>query len=859
MTLKLSHLATRCAGTAATIAIFAAALWALHSELAQVVATHVGAALAALAPGRIALAMLVTTCGYIVLTLYDRLGLAALGRRLPWRTTAEAAFLSFAISHNVGLGWLSAGAMRNRVYARHGLNVGDVARLTLLTSLTFFVGSFVLVGSALVLAPDLLRPLLPVPAMLVRGIGGGLILLVVLYLALCATQRGAIGIGRFTATLPTARIAVGQIALSCIDLLLTAAALYFALPAALGLSFPTLLGIYLIALAASVLTPVPGGLGVFEALIVLALPAAPRVPLLAGLIAFRVIYYLLPLGIALAWLAAHSLPAICRSAALMRRRTMPLVPPLAAGLALACGIVLLLSGATPAVDARLHGLREIVPLPLLELSHLAGSVTGLALVILAHALYRRYDSARVATIALLAVGAGASLLKGWDFEEASLLVAGAAVLALARQPFFRAGSLWRNFASPGWIVFALVTLALSVAVGLDAYAHVPYRAELWWQAAYAGDAPRFLRASLAAAALGVGLLVARLLHAASQPRCAEAVTPAIAGLVAASPDSSANLALTGDKRFLVAATGTAFLMYQIERSSWIAMGDPIGHADEWPALIWALRDLADRHGGRAVFYEAGGDRLDRYADAGLVGHKIGEEARVDLAALDLARPAAKEMRAIRRRAEREGLSFRIVPAAAVPALLDTLEGISDDWLYRKIGREKGFSLGRFDRAYLTRFDCAVVDDRHGPVAFANIWRGADHELSVDLMRHASDAPKSAMAFLLVEMMLAGKTDGFTWFNLGMAPLAGMAEHRLAPLWHRIGRFAFAHGERVYGFDGLRRFKQSFHPVWRSRYLVCRPTPTALASALTDAARLIGRAPPCAAPAIIAPMPFRLAA
>jgi len=480
----------------------------------------------------------------------------------------------------------------------------------------------------------------------------------------------------------------------------------------------------------------------------------------------------------------------------------------------------------------------LVPLPLLELSHLAGSLIGLMLITLAHALYRRYDSAWRATVALLTAGALASLLKGWDWEEALLLAGIAGLLGISREAFWRRGSLWRNLGSPIWLATAIAVVGVSVVVGLAAYESVDYRADLWWHVTYSGDAPRFLRASVAATALGLMLLAGRLLHAARQPRTADAITPAILAAVAASPDSNANLALTGDKRFLVSASGRAFLMYQVEGASWIGMGDPVGPQSEWAGLVWAFRDLADRHGGRPVFYEVSGAHLDLYADAGMVGYKVGEEACVDLQAFDLSGASAKELRSAQRRSQRTGLTFEVVPAAAVPPLLDELERVSNEWLAAKGGREKGFSLGSFDRAYIGRSECAVVRQDGRIIAFANVWRGDDRELSVDLMRYGDGAPRYTMTFLFIELMLWGKARGFAWFNLGMAPLAGLANHRLAPLWHRIGRFAYAYGEDIYGFDGLRRFKQQFHPVWRSRYVVCRPTPAALALALRDAARLI---------------------
>ncbi len=834
MRVELPARVRHAAGIAVTLLIFAAALWALYHELGQVRGAHLTQELTSISPARIGLALLFTMIGYGVLTLYDTLGLRAIGHSLPYRVVAEGAFLSFAVSHNIGLGWLSAAAMRQRVYGPRGLRLGEVAQLTVMNSVTFFVGAFLLVGSTLILRPQLLAAVLPLSTDLVRLGGALLIGAAVAYIGACAWWRHPLGVGRYRVTLPPWRIGVAQALLSCTDLALTSAVLHFALPASLGLSYPAVLGAYVVALSGSVLTHVPGGLGVFEALMLMILPAAPREPLFAGLLLFRMVYYVLPLTVAVVWMVSRAGTAV----RVMRRRIAPFVPLLAAAAVFVCGVVLLLSGATPSIDARIRELRHLVPLPLLELSHLAGSLIGLMLITLAHALYRRYDTAWRATVALLAAGALASLLKGGDWEEALLLTSIASLLGASHEAFWRRGSLWRNLGSPLWLGIAVAVVGVSVIVGLAAYESVAYRTDLWWQVTYSGDAPRFLRASFAAAALGLALLASRLLHAARQPRTADAITAAILAAVAASPDSNANLAMIGDKRFLLSPSGRAFLMYQVKGASWIAMGDPVGPEAEWAGLVWAFRDLADRHGGRPVFYEVSGAHLDLYADAGLVGHKVGEEACVDLKAFDLASPAAKDMRATRRRGQREGLTFEIVPSADVPRLIPDLARVSDEWLAAKGGREKGFSLGFFDPNYIARFDCAVVCREGRPIAFANLWHGSDRELSVDLMRYGEGAPRCTMMFLLVELMLWGKSRGFAWFNLGMAPLAGLADHRLAPLWHRIGRLAYAYGENIYGFEGLRQFKQQFHPLWRSRYVVCRPTPAALALALRDAARLI---------------------
>jgi phosphatidylglycerol lysyltransferase len=124
------------------------------------------------------------------------------------------------------------------------------------------------------------------------------------------------------------------------------------------------------------------------------------------------------------------------------------------------------------------------------------------------------------------------------------------------------------------------------------------------------------------------------------------------------------------------------------------------------------------------------------------------------------------------------------------------------------------------------------------VAFANIWRaGCGTEMSIDLLRYTDNAPKSVIDFLLIETMLWGKQQACKWFSLGMAPLSGLEEHALAPAWHKVGRMVQRYGEMFYPFEGLRKYKEKFLPVWRPRYLAA-PGGLAMAGALLDVTALI---------------------
>ncbi|MEJ2678775.1 MAG: phosphatidylglycerol lysyltransferase domain-containing protein, partial [Gemmatimonadota bacterium] len=246
----------------------------------------------------------------------------------------------------------------------------------------------------------------------------------------------------------------------------------------------------------------------------------------------------------------------------------------------------------------------------------------------------------------------------------------------------------------------------------------------------------------------------------------------------------------------------------------------------------------DRHDGWPVFYQARPENLPLDIDLGLTLTKLGEEARVPLATFALEGRHHSGHRKTLRRVEREGARFEIVPAEAVPGVLEDLRAVSDAWLAARSTREKGFSLGAFRDDYIRRAAVAVARVDGRIVAFANVLASAEQEeLTIDLMRYAPAAPSNVMEFLFLRLMLWGKERGYQWFNLGMAPLSGLEWRPLAPLWNRVSATVFRFGEHFYNFQGLREYKQKFDPVWEPRYLAS-PGGMAFPRILANVATLI---------------------
>jgi phosphatidylglycerol lysyltransferase len=825
------------------VALLGVAVFVLHHLLGKYHWRDILERVQAISNTKLLRAAFFTCAGYGCLTLYDALAVRFAGARVPYPRVALISFMGYAIGHNVGLNSISGGAVRYRAYTALGLSAKQIATIIAFGTLTFFLGASVLLGLSLLSNAGMSGSVLHVHAWLALVAGGVLLVAVAAYLWLVCTRHAPIKFRKFEIPVPKPRVAFAQIGISCVDMLCATSVLYVLLPREAAIGFFAFAGVYLLALAAGAVSNVPGGIGVFEFVLLLLMPAVPKDRLVGALIAYRAIYYFAPFGIALVLLGAHEVwihrAPVVRLARVVRAFLTAVTPQAIAIAVFLAGAVLLFSGATPGMGNRLTLLHNFVPLSVLELSHLLGSVVGVGLLIIAHGLYRRLHTAWWITIWLLCAGILLSLLKGFDYEEATILAVVVIMLTSARSRFRRRASLIEQHYSSAWIVAFFLVLLLAAWLVLFAYRHLPYANELWWQFAFEASAPRSLRASLLAVMIGAAYGLWRVLRPApprfSAPTGAD--LERVAELIENGEDTTANLALLGDKNLLFNKDRTACIMFQTSGNSWVAMGDPIGPPELGEELAWEFLEDCDGMAVSPVFYQVTPERLPLYVDLGLNLSKLGEEARVPLEAFSLEGAARADLRQAHRRACRDGATFEMIGRGAVAATLPELRRVSDAWLAAKNAAEKRFSLGFFEERYISHFDVGVVRHQGAVVAFANLWRGGSTELSVDLMRYNDDAPKGVVDYMLIECMLWGKAQGFRWFNLGMAPLSGLEEHALAPTWHKLGRIVQRYGETFYNFEGLRKFKEKFNPVWRPRYLAA-PDGLAMAGALLDVTALI---------------------
>ncbi|HXI47792.1 MAG TPA: lysylphosphatidylglycerol synthase domain-containing protein, partial [Steroidobacteraceae bacterium] len=574
------------------VALFGLAVFVLHHLLGKYHWSDILERVHAISNTKLLRAAFFTCAGYGFLTLYDALAVRFAGAHIPYPRVALISFMGYAIGHNVGLNSLSGGAVRYRAYTALGLSAKQIATIIAFGTLTFFLGASVLLGASLLSNAGMSGSILHVHAWLAIAAGVALLTGVAGYLWLVCTRHAPLRFRRFVIPVPKPAVAFAQIGISCIDMLCASSVLFVLLPHEASISFFAFAGVYLIALAAGAVSNVPGGIGVFEFVLLLLLPEVPKDRLLGALVAYRAIYYFAPFALALVLLGAHEVwihrAPVIRTARLIRALLIAVTPQAIAICVFLAGAVLLFSGATPGRGSRLALLRNFVPLSVLELSHLLGSVVGVGLLIIAHGLYRRLHTAWWITIWLLCAGILVSLLKGFDYEEATVLSLVVIILTVARTRFRRRASLIEQHYSSAWIVAFFLVLLTAGWLVLFAYRHLPYDKELWWQFAFHASAPRSLRASLLAVIIAAAYGLWRVLRPApprfSAPR--EADLECVAELIEKGEDTTANLALLGDKNLLFNKDRTACIMFQSSGSSWVAMGDPIGPPELGEALAW---------------------------------------------------------------------------------------------------------------------------------------------------------------------------------------------------------------------------------------------------------------------------------
>lgn len=292
-------------GASFSLAIAALAIFVLVRTLSHINLVQLRNAIAATSDEQIFAAAGLTCISFLALTGYDGVALLQLRQRVPYTTTALASFTSYAICFTLGFPLITAGTVRYWIYSQAGLSAAKIASLTVIAGVTYWLGMALIIGMGLLLRGPTISNIDHFEPHINIMIGLGVLCSLLAYLAWVSLGHRKARIQGFKLELPGFKLTVGQIVLGVIDLCSAAGVLYALLPAPRALDFFTFAAVYVFGCALGIASYAPGGIGVFEATMLKAVPVPSQEALLASLLLFRIIYYLVPFILALALLGAH--------------------------------------------------------------------------------------------------------------------------------------------------------------------------------------------------------------------------------------------------------------------------------------------------------------------------------------------------------------------------------------------------------------------------------------------------------------------------------------------------------------------------------------------------------------------------
>jgi phosphatidylglycerol lysyltransferase len=284
-----------------------------------------------------------------------------------------------------------------------------------------------------------------------------------------------------------------------------------------------------------------------------------------------------------------------------------------------------------------------------------------------------------------------------------------------------------------------------------------------------------------------------------------------------------------DKSYYFSPDRKCFIAYRAAVGIAISLGDPVGPPEGIAETVKGFSEYCHNNGWSIAFHQVLPDNIGMYRNMGYQVFKVGEEAVVDLSRFTSQTNNQKWFRYIRRRFESGGFRVEYLTPPHKPETLQEVEQVSRQWLTLPGRRERGFTLGRFEHAYIASCGLYVLREADGRIiAFANeIPSYRKDEATIDLMRHRLDIPSGAMDYLFMALMSQLNERKYQKFNLGLAPMAGVGEKPGDSTQERIVKLIFDNLNRLFSYKGLRAYKNKFEPEWEERFMVYQSGPVGL--------------------------------
>jgi phosphatidylglycerol lysyltransferase len=510
---------------------------------------------------------------------------------------------------------------------------------------------------------------------------------------------------------------------------------------------------------------------------------------------------------------------------------------------LGSGLVNLYSVAGNSLPERFTILREIFPLVFIHLSRFFAMLTGFALVVLSINIYKRKRRAFQITLLLSILSIFFYLIKGLDYEEATLSVILITILLLSRKTFTVGSSIpslkWgfirlgaaflaaMIYGTVGFWILDAREFGINFTIGESIKQTLSFLSLI-------GDPdiiPRTRHARWFLDSLNVmtATAVVYALIAVFRPvlyriRTLPHERMLAEELTAKYGRSSLDyFKYWTDKTFFFSESRQCYLPYRFGANFAMVLGDPVGPEEEIEPIIRNFATFCSNNDWQLAFYQTLPDFLPIYKKLGFRKLKIGDDAIVDLSNFTLTGKEAKKLRHETNQLEKQGVRFASYEPPISPEIMSQLKQVSDGWLRIPGRRERTFTLGCFNHDYVRSTPVYTAEDAMGNIlAFMNgIPSFCKGEATIDLMRHLPDAPPGIMDYLFIKLLFAKKGEGFLRFSLGMAPMSGFSEQEKASAEERAVYYFMHQLNFLFSYQGLLHYKAKFATIWEPRYVIYR--------------------------------------
>ncbi|MBO0441712.1 bifunctional lysylphosphatidylglycerol flippase/synthetase MprF [Candidatus Enterococcus ikei] len=584
--------------------------------------------------------------------------------------------------------------------------------------------------------------------------------------------------------------------------------------------------LFIAASVIGIVSMIPGELGSFDIMMIIGLSALGinREVIIAWILLYRLFYYIVPFIIGAVFFIknlSHSLNT--RYSGIPRELSTELAHKFVVFLMYFSGIMIVLSATIPEAFSQFSWLKQLNPLSFHIITQLPAILLGFLLLITGRGIAARVKRAYLPTIGLILVTLLYTFIIDFSWGVIIFLSLLLIIIIFSKRELFREQLVysWEMITIDGIIFLALTILYIVIGVyNSPSFPHHKshfisfffFPSEKIWFSGFIG----ILLVTL------FSYLFIRYLEGGRYQMGAELDEErALTLLNTYGGNTDSQLIFLKDKDMYIYTDqeneDTVLLQFKTLNNKCIVMGDPSGKKEDFPKALEQFINEADQWGYLPVFYEASEEVVMFLHEFGYDFIKMGEEAHVDLPNFTLSGKKMKSERAVMNRFTKENYHFEVIEPPFSQKLMQELKDVSDEWLGSR--KEKGFSLGFFSESYLQRGKIAVAKDQNNQiVAFANIMPTyTQEEGTIDLMRYSKKAPSGVMDYLFVSLFTYMKEEGFTYFNLGMAPLSNVGTSKKSFVQERIAYLVYEFGSRFYSFQGLRDYKEKYAANWVSRY------------------------------------------